>query len=96
MPTDEEVIDLTFSEDEGDDQPDYSRKRRRYDDDDDIILVEDDVVAQLNNEPETANPVDDDEVMIVSTNGGEVCDYNWRRNSRTAVQCTLRSNSWLN
>ena len=73
MPTDEEVIDLTFSEDEGDNEPDSRRKRARYgDDDDEIIIVEGNGAAPQANEPETADQAGDDEVRIVSTTGGEV------------------------
>jgi hypothetical protein len=74
MPTDE-VIDLTLSEDEGDVEPDSRRKRTRYDVNDEVVIVEGSETAiPKPNEPETINGGGDDDVMLVSTNGVEVCN----------------------
>jgi len=73
MSTDE-VIDLTLSEDEGNVEPDPRRKRIRYDDSDEVVIVEGDETAiPKPNEPVTTNEVGDDEIMLVSTNGVDVC-----------------------
>jgi hypothetical protein len=89
MPTDEEVIDLTFTEDEDEEQPDSKRRRTRYDNDDEVIIVEGHAAAPQPNEPETANQLGDDEVMLVSANGIEVCVYERDKKLNAAVQCTL-------
>ena len=70
--TDEEVIDLTLSDDEVDNQPDSRRKRTRYNDDDEVVIVEGDAAVPKPSEPETANDVGDDEVKLVSSTGVEV------------------------